>query len=117
MIEGLGYVRLEVSDLERSLAFYCDGLRFDLEDRDDGDRPRAFLHAGALRVVLTQVQGVDHLGNGVRLSMEVSGLDAYHDAIVARGVRPTPPADTGSVRAFSVSDPDGYCWRFEQSLA
>ena len=28
--------------------------------------------------------------------MEVSGVDAYHDALVARGMRPTPPADTGA---------------------
>ena len=44
MIEGLGFVWLEVADLERSLAFYCDGLRFALDGRDDDEPPRA--HGG-----------------------------------------------------------------------
>jgi hypothetical protein len=48
--------------------------------------------------------------------MEVVGLDAYHDALVARGLEPSPPADDGRGRCFLVVDPDGYEWCFRQSM-
>jgi catechol 2,3-dioxygenase-like lactoylglutathione lyase family enzyme len=116
LIVGLGYVCLEVSDLERSLAFYLDGLRFECDRRDDDPRPRVVLRAGDLRLVLDQA-AVRRNGRrpGIRLSMEVSGLDVYHDALVARGVSVTFPADEDGRRAFTVRDPDGYLWTFHQS--
>jgi uncharacterized glyoxalase superfamily protein PhnB len=116
LIEGLGFVRLEVSDLERSLAFYHDVLRFEVESLDDEPR-QASLRAGDLRLVLIERRGgANERGGGVRLNMEVSGVDAYHDALVARGLSPSLPADSSSTRCFSVSDPDGYSWTFHQSL-
>ncbi len=116
MIEGLGHVALEVADIERSLAFYCDGLRFDLDHRLDGKPPRAYLRAGGLVLVLAETRSGRHPAGGIRLAMEVTGLDAYYGAVVARGVRATPPRDDGDSRSFSVRDPDGYAWLFEQSL-
>jgi uncharacterized glyoxalase superfamily protein PhnB len=117
LIEGLGFVRLEVKDLGRSLTFYRDALRFEL-DQEAEDPPQAFLRAGDLNVVLAEVRSArSHSGNGVRLSIEVTGVDAYHDALVARGVVPSAPVDDQSTRFFSVRDPDGYEWRFHQSLS
>jgi len=49
------------------------------------------------------------------LAIEVAGLDAYHDALVARGLDPTAPSDQDHVRSFTVVDPDGYVWLFRQS--
>jgi uncharacterized glyoxalase superfamily protein PhnB len=119
LIEGLGSVWLEVKDLERSLAFYCDGLRFDLDSRDDGQTATAVLHAGDLTVVLAQRTRPRRASVPMVLTMEVSAVDAYHDALVARGVHASAPTDgdAGCPRSFTVRDPDGVTWRFEQSLA
>jgi catechol 2,3-dioxygenase-like lactoylglutathione lyase family enzyme len=117
LIEGLGYVRLEVTDLEKSITFYRDGLRFGFDGRDDED-PRAELHAGDLKLVLCEASARPRAkrGTGVRLSVEVTGVDAYHDALVARGLTPSRPRDKGNSRRFDISDPDGYGWVFVQSL-
>jgi catechol 2,3-dioxygenase-like lactoylglutathione lyase family enzyme len=117
LIEGLGSVLLEVRDLERSLAFYCDGLRFDLDRQEDGETPSAVLRAGELRVVLLERKAGRHSRGPVQLSIEVSAVDAYYDALVARGLRPGPLRDGDSSRSFVVHDPDGVAWRFEQSLS
>lgn len=119
LIEGLGYVRLEVTDLERSIAFYRDGLRFSFDGPDDGDGSSARLHAGDLRLVLVEApnRSSDRRGAGVRLSVEVTGVDAYHDALVARGLTPSRPLDEDHSRLFSILDPDGYRWAFIQSLS
>ena len=118
MIEGLGYVCLEVTDLERSMAFYRDGLRFQYDRRDDEPLPCVHLRAGDLHLVLTQsASGRDGRRRGIGLFMDVSGVDAYHDALVARGIGVTAPADDFGRRSFTVRDPDGYVWTFHQSLA
>jgi catechol 2,3-dioxygenase-like lactoylglutathione lyase family enzyme len=113
----LGHVALEVADLERSVAFYCDGLRFDLDETNDGAVRRAWLRAGGLTIVLSEVGPKRRSARGVRLTMEVIGVDAYYGAVVARGVTATPPWDDGEGRSFLVRDPDGYLWEFEQSLS
>ncbi len=118
LIEGLGHVRLDVMDLERSIAFYRDGLRFGFDGRENGDSPRARLHAGDLKLVLYQIQNrpARGVGHGVLLSVEVTGVDAYHDALVARGLVPSRPKDEEHSRRFTITDPDGYGWIFVQSL-
>ncbi|MFN2114763.1 MAG: VOC family protein [Anaerolineae bacterium] len=120
MIEGLGHVRLEVTDLARSIAFYRDALRFELDHEEpQDDPPLAFLRAGDLTLVLAErrTAGRRRRDNGVLLSIEVTAVDAYHDALVARGVAPSAPIDGPVVRQFSVRDPDGYEWRFLESMS
>lgn len=118
MIEGLGFVRLEVADLERSIAFYRDGLRFGYEGCDEGQALLARFGAGDLHVVLVESTAHrDSRGAGISLSVEVSGVDAYYDALVARGLTPTRPLDDAESRRFTIRDPDGYRWAFIQSLA
>jgi catechol 2,3-dioxygenase-like lactoylglutathione lyase family enzyme len=115
LLEGLGYVWLEVEDLNRSLEFYRDGLRFAADTEASTDSV-VHLRAGDLRLILSETgvapQGCR--GTGVAVAVEVTGVDTYHDALVARGLRPSRPRDDGNRRAFSVSDPDGYVWRFSQ---
>ncbi|MFQ5460051.1 MAG: VOC family protein [Anaerolineae bacterium] len=122
MLEGLGDVRLEVTDLTRSVAFYRDGLRFTPDADAPAEGRDVRLRAGDLRVVLAKArrrQGRPPRNGcaGLSVTVEVSGLDAYHDALVARGLAPSPPRDEGQRRTFTVVDPDGYLWRFSQSLA
>lgn len=120
LIERLGAITLEVTDLERAISFYRDGLRFTFDGYLGENPPQAQLRAGGARLLLVQAQSGRALDrtSGVFLALEVSGLDAYHDALVARGLTPSPPADANDhVRRFGISDPDGYRWILEQSLA
>jgi predicted enzyme related to lactoylglutathione lyase len=115
MIEGLGCVWLEVADLERSVVFYRDGLRFQVEDGADPAASRVILRAGDLRLCLVQGRSTGRRrGAGVCLALDVTGLDAYREAIVARGIASTAPVDLDGARWFSVRDPDGYVWQFHQ---
>jgi len=116
VIEGLGYIRLEVSDLGRAIAFYRDGLRFTYLSTEDGATPLALLQAGDFRLALVAAEAGVARGQGMCLLVDVSGVDAYHDALVARGLEPSAPTDVAHSRSFGVVDPDGYQWRFRQSL-
>lgn len=115
LLEGLGYVWLEVENMDRSIAFYCDGLRFSTDAEASADGV-FHLRAGELRLILSEgaAEPDGCRGAGVALAVEVSGVDTYHDALVARGLHPSRPRDDGNRRTFSVSDPDGYTWRFSQ---
>jgi uncharacterized glyoxalase superfamily protein PhnB len=117
VIEGLGYLWLEVSDLSRSVAFYRDGLRFSVDGPSRNGPGTAHLRAGDLRLILSQRLETGPCDRrGVTITLEVAGVDAYHDALVARGLEPSPPNDDGALRSFTLDDPDGYNWRFTQSL-
>ncbi len=121
MIEGLGCIRLAVRDLERSIEFYGRGLRFAANvEGDEGAAPGLVrFTAGTLcleLVVRPHSQAPRSTnGGGVSLSVSVRGLDAYHDALVERGLEPNLPRDIDGGRSFSIEDPDGYIWRFTQS--
>lgn len=121
MIEGLGCIRLLVRDLERSIEFYGPGLRFsavsDGVEAASDDVVR--MQVGTLCLELercppgTTVEASN--GRGIQLSVSVRGLDAYHDALVERGLEPGRPRDADGERSFSIEDPDGFVWRFTQS--
>jgi len=117
LIDGLGDIRLEVADLGRSVAFYRDGLRFVCEGQDEANPELVHFRAGNVHVVLAHCAPAAHRrrGAGIRVSIAVAGVDAYHDALVARGLNPSPPADDTQARRFTVQDPDGYQWVFVQS--
>jgi hypothetical protein len=113
LLEGLGYVWLEVRDLGRSVQFYRDGLRF-AEESEPSDSV-AHLRAGDLHLILSEDgEPTDCRGAGVALAVEVTGVDSYHDALIARGLEPGRPYSDGPRRSFTVTDPDGYEWRFTQ---
>ena len=123
MIEGLGCIRLTVRDLGRSVDFYARGLRFAKSFASDveGDPDAVRLMAGTLclELITSAAPAMTSTENGVErgvsLSVAVRGLDAYHDALVERGLTPSRPKDHESDRTFVIADPDGYVWRFIQS--
>ena len=118
MIEGLESIRLEVRHLEQAIAFYRDGLRFSYLGRMDmdGRGAGARFRASDFDVALVEESAGPPRGLGVCLWVDVSGVDAYHDALVARGLEPSAPVDAQHRRSFTVIDPDGYRWCFQQSL-
>jgi glyoxylase I family protein len=128
-IRGFSHVCVSVSDLERSLAFYRDGLGlrviFDVELAGSG-MESATGEAGARgRMVGCLVPGgvtIELLWFAHRVGREraprratgftnvalaVSDLDAAYAELEARGLRPGRPVEVGGVRMLFVADPDG----------
>jgi len=112
----IGHVHLKVSDIDRALAFYCDVLGFELQQRM-GDQA-AFVSAGGYH---------HHIGlntwesrGGSPPPRGTTGL--YHFAIryptrraladalrrlLDAGIRPNGASDHGVSEAIYLSDPDG----------
>lgn len=134
-----GHVGLTVSDVEASIAFYCDVVGFELHGRHEiegewfdtlthnrGARiDVAMLRMGdvVLQLVEYEAAGGDtlelahhHVGNP-HLNIEVDDVEARHEAITASGAHdPTPVVDImgAGIRSFYVIDPDGVPVEFLQ---
>lgn len=113
MIERVERVVLEVADLERSVTFYRDGLRF-AGDISDESRAEAAFRAGDVNLTVVQQPSRPQRRRplGVELVVQVRGVDAYYEALVGRGLLPSTPHDSRYGRSFSIVDPDGYRWTF-----
>lgn len=110
----LELVPIPVADVDRSIAFYTDGLGFHL---DHDVRP-----ADGIRVVQLTPEGSGcsiGFGTGLdaytgepgtirALHLVVDDLDAARTELVARGVEVSEVRDFGGgVRSASLADPDG----------
>ena len=107
---------LTVADIRRSLAWYRDVLRFSV-DREFERAGRVFavsLHAGTIRILLTQedgARGVDRVkGEGFSLQITTAqNIDALaSNAKRAGAVLDSEPADAWGARVFRLRDPDGF---------
>lgn len=115
---------LTASDVQASIAWYCDVLGFMVVERwqHNGQVVGAEIGSGDVRVYLNQddwKQGRDRMkGQGVRLFVTTGpDIDGYAKAIKARGgVLDAEPIDEWGMRAFSVHDPDGYKLTFMTPL-
>ncbi len=108
---------LTVNDLQRSIAWYRDVLRFTVKDRweDGGKLMGVELVAGSASVMLNQddfAKGRDRKkGIGLRLWLStIQDIDALAKEIKGRGgVLDQEPKDMPwGARLFSISDPDGF---------
>ncbi len=108
---------LTVNDLQRSIAWYRDVLRFTVKDRweDGGKLMGVELVAGSASVMLNQddfAKGRDRKkGIGLRLWLStIQDIDALAKQIKGRGgVLDQEPKDMPwGARLFSISDPDGF---------
>lgn len=123
---------LLVTDLTRSLAFYCDtcGFRLRFQRPDDGF---AYLDLGGAQIMLEEVSDESWLtgplqppfGRGINLQIEVPDSGALLARLGAAGIAPFRPLSTDWYREgaiehgqsqFLVQDPDGYLLRFVQPL-
>tara|TARA_R110000787_G_scaffold16825_7_gene52942 strand:+ start:11203 stop:11613 length:411 start_codon:yes stop_codon:yes gene_type:complete len=124
---------LYVSDLARSLAFYCDLAGFEVryERRDEAF---AYIALGQAELMLEEPIGRTWLtgpleqpfGRGVNLQITVPDTDRIYEvfckagATIVNGLEDKTyrrRGDTVSVRQFVVADPDGYLLRFAQIIS
>ncbi|MDQ6678103.1 MAG: VOC family protein [Acidobacteriota bacterium] len=110
---------LMVTSMERSLAFYVDGLGFTIRNRwvPDGRLCWCWMSLGSAALMLQEAidstcekrAAAGTLGNGVGLYFQCSdALSIYREA-AARGVHPLREPQVGNF-AWEVffADPDGY---------
>lgn len=125
---------LDVSDLDRSLAFYVGAIGCSVLF----DRPEerfAFLVLEGVHLMLEEAAGpgrrfrtapLEHpYGRGVNFMIDVSDVDQLYDRVQAAGCPIVIPLEErwyrrGALenghRQFVVADPDGYLLRFSSSL-
>ena len=107
----LGFVSLQVSDLETSRQFYTDVMRFQPAPQSPPDACVFATQIGAIftiRKPLVDLTASSQLGWGVSLWFAIPQLDAFLEhlkrkATLIRGIQPTPFGNTAII-----ADPDGY---------
>ncbi len=114
---------LMVSNMERSLAFYVDGLGFTIQNRwvPDGHLRWCWMSLGGAALMLQEaidssrekLAAAGVLGNGVSLNFSCSdALAIYRDA-TTRGIRTLREPQVGNFSWEVVfADPDGYSIHF-----
>ena len=119
-IERFTTITLQVSDVERSLHFYRDGLGLSFNPATSESAIGAVV--GDLFFLLHKdfgpgLEGKER-GVGIELHFGVPDADVYFAELRTRGVEPHgEPEDQPWGRVFSVSDPDGYAIEFVAPLA
>jgi catechol 2,3-dioxygenase-like lactoylglutathione lyase family enzyme len=110
-VTGLELLFLEVNSLEESLAFYVEGLGFELLDHaPEAEPPLATLRSGRLRLTLAQVPvTMVRRGRGVHLFLTVADVDDFYERLRELNIDVSPPADEGwGGRFVTLEDPDRY---------
>jgi len=110
-VKGLELLFLEVESLEESLAFYAEGLGFEVSAHaPEAEPPMATLRAGRLRLVLAQVPlAMARRGRGVHFFLTVEDVEDFYAFLRAGGLDVSPPADEGwGGRFVTLEDPNHY---------
>ncbi len=112
----LEHVNLTVSDLDRSIDFYCRLLGLTLRWRREAGEDRAAAHVGDDRHYLALFEArpgsrrprIDYEAVGLNhFGFVVDDLDAARDRLVSLGVTPHGEADYDPGRRLYFFDPDG----------
>lgn len=113
----LGFVSLQVRNLETSKQFYSEILGFKLAPAPN-QHAVVFTHESgavfAIRTPLINLDEIKNVGAGIALWFGIANLEEYFTEIssranIIRGVENTPFGKT-----FLVADPDGYILTFQQ---
>lgn len=115
-VEGMFYVFLYVSDLERSNAFYEETLGWKLGT--DEDDVAGFHFGSSYLVIHRDTRPADRIsyGGGAWLAVKVDDVEAEHARLKQAGVEVGEILDQPwGERQFYFDDPDGYHWSFGQA--
>ena len=114
---------LGVTDMERSLRFYLDGLGFVMKNKwePEGKIRWCWLTRGGASLMLQEYVKEGHgvqrtegvLGQGVSLSFQCEDALALYREFRTSGLEPSEPFVGNSMWVTSLSDPDGYRVEFE----
>lgn len=107
-VRGVDFVLFFVTDLERSLRFYCDLLGLPLEFYND-EWKWAELSAGNLTVTLCGEGASEPRGSGGILALAVKDLAKVSEEIRAAGVSISKELhELATCWHLEILDPDGY---------
>ena len=117
MANYLGFVSIQVRDLERSKQFYGEQLGLEIEP---GPAHAVVFAKGdgvafAIRQPIIDLDSVPSLGAGVALWFTTSDVDVLHQNLSAAHVKilqPPQPSPFGKMMVFV--DPDGYTMTVHQ---
>jgi len=114
---------LGVTDMERSLRFYLDGLGFVMKNKwePEGKIRWCWLTRGGASLMLQEYVKEGHggrrpegiLGQGVSLSFQCEDALALYREFRSRGLEPSEPFVGNNMWVTGLSDPDGYRLDFE----
>ncbi len=120
---------LVVSDVARSMAFYCDRLGFEVETTVPDATPYVFaiVRSGQVQVFLNAPEPATEeypslkdrpLGGTFTMYIEVTGIEQTYDELKAQVPILAPlEAKWYGVTEFVVADPDGYLITFGERKA
>jgi len=114
---------LGITDMERSLHFYLDGLGFTLKNKwePEGRIRWCWLTRGGASLMLQEFVKDGHggqrpegvLGQGVNLCFQCEDALALYREFRSRGLEPSEPFVGNNMWVTSLRDPDGYRVEFE----
>ena len=110
----------DIADVEKSIAFYVDGLGFELQDKwveDDVLRWCRVEHGdSALMLQKTQGEPPVNRGPGLTLYFMCEDAKAAREEFKERGVQVGEPFVGNNMGVFYFKDPDGYQLSFESPI-
>lgn len=114
-----------VSDIEKSIQYYVDGLGFELSNQwiDDGKLQWCWLQHGNAALMLQEFKKESHyaelpqgsLGKGVSVCFICEDALAIYQEITAKGIKTAEPFVGNAMWVVSLNDPDGYRIEFESA--
>jgi len=112
-----------VSDLEKSLRYYVDGLGFEMTNKwiDEGKLRWCWLQLGGAALMLQEPRKERHdswvptgkVGEGVSVCFICNDALAIYREVIRRGIQASKPFVGNAMWVTSLADPDGYRIDFE----
>jgi lactoylglutathione lyase len=112
-----------VSDMERSLRYYVDGLGFRMTNQwiDEGKLRWCWLQLGGASLMLQEFRAEGHdswvpkgkVGVGVSICFTCEDALAIYHEVTSRRIDASKPFVGNGMWVTSLSDPDGYKLHFE----
>jgi catechol 2,3-dioxygenase-like lactoylglutathione lyase family enzyme len=114
-----------ISDMDRSVRFYMDGLGFTMKHKWIVDEKLrwCWLELGGAALMLQTYskdgphafQPAGKLGEGVSLAFQCEDAIALYREFISRGIEASEPQVGNSMWVICLADPDGYQVSFESS--